>query len=47
MSLGWDTLEHRRLFSQSVLFYKFHNGLVNCPFPDSITCSIILFSPEQ
>ena len=26
-SLGWDTLEHRRLFNQSVLFYKFHNGL--------------------
>ena len=28
-SLGWDTLEHRRLFNQSVLFYKFHNNLVN------------------
>ena len=29
-SLGWDTLEHKRLFNQSVLFYKFHNNLVNC-----------------
>ena len=39
-SLGWDTLEHRRLFNQSVLFYKFHNGLVNCKLPDSATrCS--------
>ena len=28
-ALGWDTLEQRRLFNQSVLFYKFHNGLVN------------------
>ena len=37
-SLGWDTLEHRRLFNQSVLFYKFHNGLVNCKLPDSVTC---------
>ena len=38
--LGWDTLEHRRLFNQSVLFYKFHNGLVNCKLPDSVTrCS--------
>ena len=39
-SLGWDTFEHRRLFNQSVLFYKFHNGLVNCKLPDSVTrCS--------
>ena len=39
-SLGWDTLEHRRLFNQSVLFYEFHNGLVNCKLPDSVTrCS--------
>ena len=39
-SLGWDNLEHRRLFNQSVLFYKFHNGLVNCKLPDSVTrCS--------
>ena len=39
-SLGWDTLEHRRLFNQSVLFYKFHNGLVNCKLPNSVTrCS--------
>ena len=28
-SLGWDTLEHRCLFNQSVLFYKFRNNLVN------------------
>ncbi|KXJ20505.1 putative RNA-directed DNA polymerase from transposon BS [Exaiptasia diaphana] len=35
-SLGWDTLEHRRLFNQSVLFYKFHNGLINCKLPDSL-----------
>ena len=32
-SLGWDTLEHRRLFNQSVLFYKFHKHLVNCQTP--------------
>ena len=39
-SLGWDTLEHRRLFNQSFLFYKFHNGLVNRKLPDSVTrCS--------
>ena len=41
-SLGWDTLEHRRLFNQSVLFYKFHNGLVNCKFPDSLRRSSTL-----
>ena len=29
-SFGWDTLEHRHLFNQSVLFHKFHNNLVNC-----------------
>ena len=28
-SLGWDTLEHRRLFNQSVFFYKFYDNLVN------------------
>ena len=32
-SLGWNTLEHRRLFNQSVLFYKFHINLVNCQTP--------------
>ena len=32
--LEWDTLLHtRRLFSQSVLLYKFHNNLVNCQTP--------------
>ena len=35
-SLGWDTLEHRRLFNQSVLFYKFHNNLVNCQTPSPV-----------
>ena len=46
-SLGWDTLEHRRLFNQSVLFYKFHNGLVNCKFPDSLTRSSTLRSTRR
>ena len=46
-SLGWDTLEHRRLFNQSVLFYKFHNGLVNCKFPDSLTRSSTLRSTRK
>ena len=35
-SLGWDTLDHRRLFNQSVLFYKFHNNLVNCQTPSPV-----------
>ena len=35
-SLGWDTLEYRRLFNQSVLFYKFHNNLVNCQTPSPV-----------
>ena len=35
-SLGWDTLGHRVLLNQSILIYKFHNGLVNCQFPDSV-----------
>ena len=34
--LGWDTLEYRRLFNQSVLFYKFHNNLVNCQTPSPV-----------
>ena len=46
-SLGWDSLEHRRLFNQSVLFYKFHNGLVNCNFPDSLTRSSTLRSTRR
>ena len=43
-ALGWDTLEQRRLFNQSVLFYKFHNGLVNCKFPDQVTRSTTSFT---
>ena len=35
-SLGWDTLEHRLLFNQSVLFYKFHNNLVICQTPSPV-----------
>lgn len=35
-SLGWDTLEYRHLFNQSVLFYKFHNNLVNCQTPSLV-----------
>ena len=34
--LGWDTLKYRRLFNQSVLFYKFHNNLVNCQTPSPV-----------
>ena len=30
--------------SQSVLFYKFHNGLVNCKFPDQVTRSTTSFT---
>ena len=36
-SLGWDTLEQRRLLNQSVLFFKFHNNLVNCNIPKSVS----------
>ena len=35
-SLGWDTLEHRHLFNQSVLFCKFHNNLVNSQTPSPV-----------
>ena len=34
-SLGWDTLEHRRLFNQSALFSKIHN-LANCQPPSPV-----------
>ena len=37
-SLGWDTLEQRHLFNQSVLFFKFHNNPVNCNIPESVSC---------
>ena len=36
-SLGWDTLEQRRLLNQSVLFFNFHNNLVNCIIPKSVS----------
>ena len=35
-SLGWDTLERRRLFNQSMLFYEFHENLVNCQTPGPV-----------
>ena len=37
--LGWDTLEDRRLFNQSALFYKFHRNIVNCKLPAEISRS--------
>ena len=41
-SLSWDTLEHRRLFNQSVLFFfKFQNNLVN--FLKLINYILVLF----
>ena len=34
LSLGWEALGVRRLYNQSVSFYKFHNGLVPCTPPN-------------
>jgi hypothetical protein len=34
--LGWQSLEFRRLLSQTTLFYKIHTGLVDITFPDMI-----------
>ena len=36
-TLGWDTLEDRRLLNQSTLLYKFHNNLIHCQPPDDLT----------
>ena len=35
--LGWDLLHTRRLLSQSTMFFKIHQQLVNIPFPAFIT----------
>ena len=35
-SLGWVSLEHRRLLTQASLFYKIRNRLVNISFPSCI-----------
>ena len=35
-SLGWDTLENRRLFQELLIFYKIRHSLVNISFPLSI-----------
>ena len=35
-SLGWDTLETRRLLNQAVMFYKIHHALVMIPFPPCV-----------
>jgi hypothetical protein len=34
--LGWQSLEFRRLLSQTTLFYKIHTGLVDIAFPDMV-----------
>lgn len=38
-TLNWDTLEQRRLNNQTILFYKFHNNLINLNLPESIELS--------
>ena len=35
-SLGWVSLEHRRLLAQTSLFYNIRNRLVNVSFPSCI-----------
>ena len=35
-SLGWPTLENRRLQSQLIMFYKMRNNLVNISFPSCV-----------
>ena len=34
--LGWDSLEHRRLFFQTSMFYKILNGHVGICFPPEV-----------
>ena len=35
-TLGWDSLEHRRLLNQVCMFYKIYNGLVGISLPAEI-----------
>ena len=35
-SLGWTTLENRRLLAQCTMFYKIRNNLVNISFPHCV-----------
>ncbi|XP_071502795.1 uncharacterized protein [Diadema antillarum] len=35
-SLGWDTLQHRRILHQSEMLYKIHYGFVNITMPEEI-----------
>ena len=39
-SLEWESLATWRLFNQCSMFYKFHFGLVNIPFPSCVILSI-------
>ncbi len=36
-SLGWDTLQDRRLLHQAEMFYKIHRGIVNINMPQDIS----------
>ena len=35
-SLGWNSLEQRRLLQQSTMFFKIHQGLVGIMFPNEV-----------
>ena len=35
--LGWDTLEHRRLLAQLIMFYKINQGMVGLNFPPEVS----------
>jgi len=38
-SLGWDSLEKRRVLADITMFYKIHGGLIDVPFPSEMTSS--------
>ena len=35
-SLGWNSLDQRRLLQQSTMFFKIHQGLVGIMFPNEV-----------
>ena len=35
--LGWDTLEHRRLLAQLIMFYKINQDMVGLNFPSEVS----------
>ena len=36
---GWDSLEHRRLTNQVLMFYKIYVGLVDISLPPDVSCN--------